>query len=257
MQVIGRVESVWRYPVKSMRGESLKEGFLGFPGVYGDRLWAFLSSASIKGFPFFTGREQPLMVQYRPVFRNPEAMAKPINLAEADALGPGVTPLYAPVEDWAVDIETPSGETLAIDDPKLIALLKDGAREAHQLSLLRSERALTDCRPISLFSLQTAAAYSVGPGRFRSNLYVDLTSGSPYGEDELVGKQVRIGSKAIVSVTDRDPRCKLFTVVRDTSEANPDVIRRAKEERDGKLGVYGAVLVEGMVRPGDEIVIIN
>ena len=30
MAVIGKVESLWRYPVKSMRGEELHEAFVGF-----------------------------------------------------------------------------------------------------------------------------------------------------------------------------------------------------------------------------------
>jgi len=33
MSVIGKVESLWRYPVKSMRGEELHEAFIGFAGV--------------------------------------------------------------------------------------------------------------------------------------------------------------------------------------------------------------------------------
>ena len=57
MKLVGKVESLWRYPVKSMRGEELQEAFVGFPGVYGDRLYAFRSSAAPKGFPFLTGRE--------------------------------------------------------------------------------------------------------------------------------------------------------------------------------------------------------
>ena len=32
---VGTVESLWRYPVKSMRGEELQEAFIGFAGVYG------------------------------------------------------------------------------------------------------------------------------------------------------------------------------------------------------------------------------
>jgi len=40
MSVVGRVESVWRYPVKSMRGEQLESAFVSFAGVYGDRLYA-------------------------------------------------------------------------------------------------------------------------------------------------------------------------------------------------------------------------
>jgi MOSC domain-containing protein len=63
MSVVGTVESLWRYPVKSMRGEELDEIFAGFAGVYGDRLFAFESSASSKGFPFFTGRDQRQMIR--------------------------------------------------------------------------------------------------------------------------------------------------------------------------------------------------
>src|SRR6187549_3097911 len=93
MSVIGTVESLWRYPVKSMRGEELNELFAGYAGVYGDRLFGFASSASPKGFPFFTGREQRQMVRYRPRFRNPDKAARPINQAEAETLSPLVNPI--------------------------------------------------------------------------------------------------------------------------------------------------------------------
>jgi len=33
MSIIGRVGSLWRYPVKSVQGEELDEAFVGFPGV--------------------------------------------------------------------------------------------------------------------------------------------------------------------------------------------------------------------------------
>jgi len=49
MKVVGKIESLWGYPVKSMRGKELQEAFVGFPGIYGDRLYAFLSSAAPKG----------------------------------------------------------------------------------------------------------------------------------------------------------------------------------------------------------------
>ena len=55
MSLVGKVESLWRYPIKSMRGEELEEAFVGFSGVYGDRLYAFKSSAAPKGFPYLTG----------------------------------------------------------------------------------------------------------------------------------------------------------------------------------------------------------
>ena len=88
MRVVGKIESLWRYPVKSMRGEELQEAFVGFPGVYGDRLYAFRSSAAPEGFPYLTGREQEAMLLYRPRYRHAERTTKPGNLAKLKRLGP-------------------------------------------------------------------------------------------------------------------------------------------------------------------------
>ena len=263
MTVVGRVESLWRYPVKSMRGEQLQKAFAGFPGVYGDRVYAFSSSLSSKGFPFFTGRDQGQMLAYRAAFRHRERMAAPPNLAEAEALGPGITPLYADPADLMVDVETPSGEVLPIDDPRLIDLLRDGARDGHELSLLRSERALTDCRPFSLISIQTTRQLSEEVGveldkrRFRANAYVHLASGAGFSENEWVGRRLRIGDKAQIAVTDRDPRCKMITLDPDTGQANPEVMRCVAKDHGSAAGVYGAVLVEGVIREGDEIALVD
>ena len=49
MTVIGRIDSLWRYPVKSMRGEELAEAYVGFAGVYGDRLYAIRNAAGTGG----------------------------------------------------------------------------------------------------------------------------------------------------------------------------------------------------------------
>src|SRR5919109_4008160 len=122
MSAIGTVESLWRYPVKSMRGEELDEAFAGYPGIYGDRLFAFKSSASPTGFPYFTAREQRRLLQYRPRFRYPDKAARPINLAEAEKMG--ANPVSASPSELMVDVETPDAKTLAIDDPALIQILR-------------------------------------------------------------------------------------------------------------------------------------
>jgi hypothetical protein len=145
MSVVGTVESLWRYPVKSMRGEESDEFFAGFAGVYGDRLFAFESSASSKGFPFFTGRDQRQMIRYRPRFRDPKKAAQPINRAEAEQSN--ASPISAKPGELMIDVETPDGKTFAIDDPALIDHLRSGIDAKHKLILLRSDKAITDCRP--------------------------------------------------------------------------------------------------------------
>src|SRR5437868_15336148 len=115
MSAIGTVESLWRYPVKSMRGEELDEVFAGFSGVYGDRLFAFESSASPKGFPYLTGREQREMLRYRPRFRDRDKAALPVNLDDAEKLSPNLNPVSGNPADLMVDVEAPDGTTFAID----------------------------------------------------------------------------------------------------------------------------------------------
>lgn len=262
MSIIGTGDSLWRYPVKSMRGAELDEAFMGFSGFYGDRFFAFTSSAAPAGFPYFTGREQSAMLQYRPRFRDPSKEARPKNLTDAEGIAPGVTPVYGDPKALIVDIETPSGEVLAVDDPALIHKLGEGLGDKHTLTLSRSARAMTDCRPISLFSLQTAqqlgeeSGIDVDKRRFRANIYVDLESASGFGEYTFVGQSLRIGSKA-VSVLERDPRCKMITLDPDTAESSPEVLRTVAKAHSGRAGVYGAVLVEGMVRKGDAIELLS
>ncbi len=44
----------------------------------------------------------------------------------------------------------------AIDDSALVGMLRAGIDEKHELTLLRSDRPMTDRRPLSIFSVQTA-----------------------------------------------------------------------------------------------------
>jgi MOSC domain-containing protein len=257
MSVIGKVESLWRYPVKSMRGEELEEAFAGYPGVYGDRVFAFKSSASPTGFPYLTAREQRRLLQYRPRFRYPDKAARPVNLTEADKIGAG--PLSADISELMVDIETPDGKTVAIDDPVLIELLLNGIDKKHQLTLMRSHRAMTDCRPMSIFSLQSARQLSeetetrVDKRRFRANVYLDLVSDEGFGENEFVGRSLKIGPKVVLRVLERDPRCVMITLDPDTSERTPSVLKKVAQAHEGMAGVYGAVIIEGVLHKGDPV----
>ena len=263
MSIIGKVESLWRYPVKSMRGEELDEAFAGYSGIYGDRVFAFRSSASPKGFPYFTAREQRKLLQYRPHFRYPEKAAHPINLGEAEKLSPNINPISASAAELMIDVETPDGKMFAIDDPALIENLRAGIDEKHELTLLRSDKAITDCRPLSIFAVQTARRLGEETGvpvdkrRFRANIYIDLITSDGFAEDGLVGRSLRIGSKVVVSILQRDARCMMITLDPDTGEKEPAILKKVAQAHDGMAGVYGAVLVEGMVRKGDPVELLD
>jgi uncharacterized protein YcbX len=260
MTTIGTVESLWRYPVKSMRGAEVPAVFMGFAGIYGDRCYAFKNAAARKGFPYLNANVQPRMLLYRPQFRHPERASKPPNLSEAESIAPGVNPANGEAEDMVLDIVTPAGEIVSVDDPALLKLLKEGLNEKNQLTLVRSDRALTDCRPVSLISLQTIRQIEaelnrpLDKRRFRANIYVNFASEhGGFAEDNLVGRRLRIGAKATVMVLERDPRCKLISLDPDTGEHQPEVLRRVAQAHGNLAGVYCAVLVEGVLKKGDLI----
>jgi len=51
MTVLGKIEKVWRYPVKGMQGEEISEVFTGFGGVMGARVYGVINTAGEKGSP--------------------------------------------------------------------------------------------------------------------------------------------------------------------------------------------------------------
>ncbi|MEO1300194.1 MAG: MOSC N-terminal beta barrel domain-containing protein [Cyanobacteria bacterium J06636_16] len=263
MSTVGTVESIWRYPVKSMAGEELAEGFVSFAGVMGDRVYSFVKTNGNPGFPWHTARDQESLLLYKPRYKNPSDTLKPGNLAAAEAMAPGINPLYPETEQFAVDVETPEGSTYSVADEAFLAHLKTLTND-QTLKLHFTQRSQFDCRPLSLFSLQLCDLLTeeigipVDKRRFRANLYVDWGKDKPQPyENELVGKRLKIGDKVEVSILERDPRCKMITLDPDTSESDPAIIKHVSKAHEGFAGVYGAVLVEGVVKTGDSIQLLS
>jgi uncharacterized protein YcbX len=261
MTIVGRLESVWRYPVKSMPGQSLSEAYVSFAGVLGDRLYAVHQAGAPKAFPFLTARSRKEMLRFRPRFRHPELTCAPGNLTDAETRGPGLTPLFPSSEDLALEIEAPNGEILSASDPALPGLIGGDQLDASELTVIRSDRAMTDCRPLSLLSTQTidgigrAVGSTLDKRRFRENLYLDLHSGEAFAEDSFVGRRLRVGPKLTIHILERDIRCRMIGIDPESLEEYPEILRHVAKNHDNRAGVYAAVLVEGLVRPGDEIVL--
>jgi hypothetical protein len=161
------------------------------------------------------------------------------------------------------DVETPDGRIRSIDDPDLITVLAGDGVDAGQLSVLRSDRAMTDCRPVSLISVQSVRQLGVEVGiamdqrRFRANLYADLGASAGFAENDFVGRRLRIGTRLEITVLERDPRCKMITLDPETGEASLEILRQVAGAHEGRAGVYCAVLTEGTARTGDPIVLLD
>ena len=67
---IASIQSIHRYLVKSMAGETVERSYLTESGLYGDRLYAFESSGAPAGMLRLTGRERREMLRYQPLLRS-------------------------------------------------------------------------------------------------------------------------------------------------------------------------------------------
>ena len=255
--MLGRVESIWRYPVKSMRGEEVDEIFVAFTGLMGDRVYAIQSSAADPAFPWHTAREQEDLVLYQARFRRREGTLKPANMEEAMGHPANIHAPFPEADAFAVEVERPDGSVVDIEDPAFLEGIADRSKGA--LSIRFTQRSLVDCRPVTLFSLQTVNQLADETGidvhklQFRANFYVDWAREGGFYEDELVGRRVRVGETVELMVVERDPRCKFITIHPETAETTPALLKHVNRTREGFAGVYAAVIKEGPVRPGDAI----
>ena len=220
---LARIAQIWRYPVKSMHGEQLSAASLTPHGVADDRLYAFESDGAPPGMLRVTGRERRELLRY-----------------------------HAHVTPAGVQVLTPAGETLPVDSPALLA----GLTGFTPTRLTRKPVPQTDCRPLSLISLQTVDRLSaelgaeVDPRRFRANLYLDLAAG-PFAEDALVGQTLAIGPTAVIRILERDPRCRFITLDPDTTEPDPAIMQLLHRFYGSRAGVYASVLRPGGITTGD------
>jgi uncharacterized protein YcbX len=183
-------------------------------------------------------------------------------LIDSMSIEPGITHANAEGDDLAIDVRIPS-RVIPLNDPALVEMLGRGIGEENRLTLVRSDRALTDCRPVSLISIQTArqvqaeAEVRDDRRRFRANIYADLASTDGFSEDGWVGRRLRIGSRTELAVLERDPRCKMMSLDPETGRHHPEVLREVARAHQACAGVYCAVIIEGIVRQGDPLTLLD
>ena len=121
---------------------------------------------------------------------------------------------------------------------------------------------MTDCCPVSVLGLATVEGLSaetgmhLDPRRFRANFYVSWETSEPYYENSLLGKTLQIGAKLAIQVVEKDARCIMITLDPETAQPAKQVLEIVSHKHDGCVGVYGAVLREGIVRMNDPVYVV-
>ena len=259
---LGTIESIWRYPVKSMRGEEVPHIYTAFTGLMGDRIYGVVAADGSPGHPWHTGRNQEELILYNARYQSSDDLLLPKNLdASYNEWAPGIDPIYPDADAFKVSIETPDGKTYDhIEVPAFIADLEKIS--GRSLRIHMTQRGQFDARPVSLISLSTAARLGEELGmhidkrRFRANFYVEWDNqDDPFYEQTLVGKTLKIGDQLELAIVERDPRCTMITLDPDTADSTPKLLQHLARNHDGNAGVFAAVLQRGRVNKGDPIIL--
>jgi uncharacterized protein YcbX len=233
---IGQVKALFRYPVKSMGGESLKEANLGWHGLEGDRRMAFRRLDDHSEFPWLTASKLPDLVRFAP--------------HRKDGVQ-GVLPTH---------ISTPDGEALPVFGEALDAEV--GRRYGAPVQMMQLKHGIFDEASISVIALDTVCEISRLAGqspdvrRFRPNIVVRGLRAVPFHEDEWVGGVLSFGEgddAPAVTVTLRDVRCSMLNLDPDSARPAPEMLKAVVRVHENTAGVYGTVTRIGRLAVGQTI----
>jgi len=227
---IGQIEAIFRYPVKSMRGEPLDAAALGWHGLDGDRRLALRRLGERGGFPWLTASKLPDLIRFTP--RLPEHVLTP----EGQEL-----PLFG--EAFAAEVGRRYGA------PVEMMQLKDGIFDDASISVITSD---------TVREIGRLAGVSGDVRRFRPNIVVHSTRAVPFEEGEWVGGVLRFGEgddAPAVSVTMHDVRCAMVNIDPDGGGSNPEVLKAVVRVNQNNAGIYGTVTRTGRLAVGQSVVL--
>ncbi|RKN51367.1 MOSC domain-containing protein [Micromonospora endolithica] len=226
---------MWRYPVKSMRGERLTAVEVGPAGLAGDRTLALLDRRTGRVVSAKDPRRWRSMLGLRATGGDPVRITLPdgsvVSAADDDrderlsaALGAPVTVVDTP----------PAGAVLDRARPE--AVLAEGitaevpVEESHLGGA--APGTFFDFAPVHLVTSASLARVSaelpggpVDPIRYRPNLLLDVDAAAGFVENDWVGRELHVGPELVLRVVAPTPRCAVPTLAHGTLPVQADALR--------------------------------
>jgi len=213
------VSELWRYPVKSMRGERLDVAEIRADGVAGDRVVHVRESSG----------------------RVATSRFRPGLLGLAGTLRPDGEPLVDGVP-WSASESV--ARVRAVTEPGAELVRFDGRDRGQRFDVL----------PLTVLTESMARAVGYDHRRFRPNVLIGDAPAD--AELEWSGYGLRIG-EALIGVRNRRSRCVMTTFDPDTLEQDPMVLLRVVRSFEGRVALDCWVAEPGTVRVGDPVEVVE
>lgn len=254
------VSSLWRYPVKSMLGESLATATVTERGLQGDRQYALIDVETGHVVSAKNPRRWPTMFAFR-------ARLVPGSSMSIEITCPDGQIMTESMRDVDVVLSARLGRKVTLTSvPPAQPVLEQYAPNLEGLSERDSETTVKippatffDEAPVHLLTTATLHAlqshYSDGrfdARRFRPNVVIDTGTLAPlFLENDWKGRIVAIGSHVRLVVTSFCARCVMTTLQQQGLPQDLAILRTAVQHNHGNVGVLATVVTPGAVHAGD------
>jgi uncharacterized protein len=205
------VSEIWRYPVKSLKGERLNETEITKFGIPGDRQIAVIRTINGR---FLTSRSRPKLL----------ALEGSIN---------------------ANGVPTINGHPW--DSAEALQLVREAAGEPVTLQQVPPPQAF-DVLPLLVATDGAVRYLNIDHRRLRPNIL--LADVPELEERNWPGRTIAIGDVRIYAEKLRD-RCVMTTFDPDTQAQDPSVLLRIVRELDGSTALDSSIITPGKIRVGD------
>ena len=268
-EVVGSVEALWRYPVKSMLGERLQSAVVTERGLLGDRAYALVDRLTGHLGSTKNPRKWGFLLECKARFGRPLKADEPLSPAmitlpdgtriETDqpaarellskALGREVTIAYGGTEKPTVEKYWPevgSGE--------------------HRNELTREaivENSFFDGDPVHLLTTGSLSALSAlyasgsfDARRFRPNIVVYTPpERRSFVENDWVGHTLAIGPEVLFDIKRATQRCVITTLAQGELPRDLGILKTAAQYNAASVGVYAEVIRGGIISEDDQVVL--
>lgn len=290
---VGTIAGLYRYPVKSMGGETLSSAPLTSTGLLGDRAFGLIdvetgkvvSAKSVKLFPEIlacqasyvatpvAGNVLPAVQISLPNGTSVRSDADDVDATLTAFFGRSVTLASAAPKGFTIDHyypDVPDADPGGHLDTTIEQPLGDALFDAMGVDSPVSVESFFDVFPLSVITTSTLdelrkhnLSSDFDQRRFRMNLVVECAQ-TGFVENEWVGVAFTVGNNATLAVTMPDPRCVMTTLPQPGLDKDVEILRTMVQQNRIQVGdsgqypvagVYAVVTGAGRVEIGDSFAV--
>lgn len=235
MKRVGSLQSIFRHPVKAMRGEQLTTSQVDSFGLYGDRSYYFLDES--RSGKYLSADVVPALLGYEATM--------PEEVQASDYPEVHVLARDGSAFTWGEDLFSHVAQTAKRPVLPMKSTPQEGGKNWEDHILLVTDASLREIARL-------AEVEELDPRRFRGNLVIVLDDDEPFAEDKWLGKKIQVND-VLLQVNKPCERCMYVNIDPDTLQMNKAILKTCAKRHDNHFGVYASVIRTGSVSVGDEV----